>query len=217
MAQEFAVTDRTSLGRLPERGSHDVEAAYDILDEALYCHVGFAIDGKPAVIPTIHARDGDRLVLHGSAASRMLRTLKGGVDVCVVATLLDGLVMARSAFHHSMNYRSVVIFGRARLIEDEDDRELAMRAITEHIAPGRWDDARRPNRNEDKATMLVEIPLLEASVKTRTGPPEDDEADMDLGVWAGVIPVATSFGDPIPSPDLSSGIDVPSYLDGYHR
>ena len=214
---DFDKTERTALRRLPDRGSYDRDTAYAILDEALYCHVGFLVDGKPVVIPTIHARIDDRLVLHGSAASRMLRTLEGRVDVCVTVTLLDGLVMARSAFHHSMNYRSVMVFGVAREISDEAGRLAAMAAVTEHVARGRWEDARQPNRNESKATMMVEVPLQEASVKMRTGPPGDDAEDMDLGVWAGVIPVSTSFGEPAPSPDLAPDIELPGYLADYSR
>ncbi len=214
---EFEQTDRTTLRRLPERGSYDVAEAYAILDEALYCHVGFVVDGRPVVIPTIHARDGDRLVLHGSAASRMLRSLRGGTDACVAVTLLDGLVMARSTFNHSMNYRSVVVFGTASLISDPDDRLRAMRILTEHIARGRWQDARQPNPTESKATMMIEIPLTEASIKSRSGPPGDDEEDLSLGVWAGVIPVELTFGAPVASPDLDPAIDLPAYLEGYTR
>lgn len=217
MAEEFTSTGRTALGRLPERGSYDVAAAYAVLDEALYCHVGFVFDDKPAVIPTIHARIDDTLVLHGSAASRMLRTLKQGVEVCVVVTLLDGLVMARSAFHHSMNYRSVVIYGTAHEITDEEQRLRAMAAVTEHIAPGRWDDARQPDRKESKATLMIEVPLDEASLKVRTGPPGDDAEDMDLGIWAGIIPVSLRFGEPVAAPDLDPPVAVPPYLEGYQR
>jgi nitroimidazol reductase NimA-like FMN-containing flavoprotein (pyridoxamine 5'-phosphate oxidase superfamily) len=217
MARQLERTERTTHRRLPERGSHDVAEAYAILDEALYCHVGFVVDGKPVVIPTIHARDGDRLVLHGSVASRMLRALKGGADACVAVTLLDGLVMARSAFHHSMNYRSVIVFGTARLVEDEAAKLAAMAAITEHIAQGRWDDARQPNRQEAMETMIIEIPLNEASVKTRTGPPGDDDEDMGLDVWAGVIPVVTAFGEPAAAPDLDPSVELPPYLAEYRR
>lgn len=217
MAAEFTQTERTNFGRLPERGSHLVGAAYEILDEALFCHVGFVIEGNVAVIPTIHARDGDRLVLHGSVASRMLRTLKKGADVCVVVTILDALVMARSAFHHSMNYRSVVIYGHARLVDDPEDKLAAMAAVTEHVARGRWTDARQPNLKEIQATMIIEIPLAEASVKMRTGPPGDDAEDMELDVWAGLIPVATTFGEPIAAPDLKDAVDLPGYLHNYTR
>lgn len=217
MGTEFPQTDRTAFGRLPERGSHDVDAAYAILDEALFCHVGFVFDGKPAVIPTIHARDGDRLVLHGSVASRMMRTLKQGVDVCVVVTILDALVMARSAFHHSMNYRSVVVYGRARLVEDEEGKLAAMAAVTEHVSRGRWSDARQPNEKEIQATMIIEVPLTEASVKMRSGPPGDDAEDMELDVWAGLIPVSTEFAAPIAAPDLNESVNLPDYLTDYTR
>lgn len=212
MAEAFPPTARTRLRRLPERGSYDRATAYAILDEALICHVGFAGDGGPVVIPTIHARLGDRLIVHGSPASRMLRAAAGGVPVCVAVTLLDGLVLARSVFHHSMNYRSVIVFGTATPLTDPDDKLAAMRAVTEHVVPGRWDDARRPDDKEFKATLLLGVPLEEASIKIRSGPPGDDEEDYDLDVWAGVIPYAQRPGDPIPDPRLGPGIPFPDYL-----
>jgi nitroimidazol reductase NimA-like FMN-containing flavoprotein (pyridoxamine 5'-phosphate oxidase superfamily) len=214
---DLAKTDRTTLRRLPELGSYDREEAYAILDEALYCHVGFTIEGSPTVIPTIHARDGDRLIFHGSTASRLMRTLRDGTEVCIAVTLLDGLAMARSVFHHSMNYRSVLVFGRARLIEGDEERLRAMEALTERIAAGRWADARHPDRNESRATMMAEVPITEASVKTRSGPPEDEPEDLSLGVWAGIIPVVTTFGEPVPSPDLEPAVELPGYLTGYSR
>ncbi len=217
MADRLPETERTRLRRLPERASHDRVLAYRILDEALICHVGFVAGDGPVVIPTIHARMGDRLVLHGSPASRMLRTLAGGADVCVTVTLLDGLVLARSVFHHSMNYRSVMVFGTARPITDREQKLAAMRSVTEHVVPGRWDDARRPDDKETRATLLVEVPLAEASIKTRSGPPGDDEDDYDLDVWAGVLPVYAHFGDPLPDPRLRRGVSLPHYLDEYSR
>jgi hypothetical protein len=216
MTNDFEATPRTEVRRHPERGRYERDAAFSILDEALYCHVGFLVDGQPFVIPTIHARDGDRLYLHGSPASRMLRTLKDGVPMCVTVTLLDGLVMARSVFNHSMNYRSVVIVGTATEV-DGPDKERAMEVLTHHIAPGRWRDARRPNETEFKGTLMLAMPLDEVSVKIRTGPPEDEDEDYDLEVWAGVIPLGLEAGPPLADPRLAPGIELPPYLEGYRR
>ena len=185
------------MRRLPSRGAYDTETIYAILDEALICHVGFAIDGQPFVIPTIHWRDGDTLYFHGSAASRMLRTLRGGVDACVTVTLLDGLVMARSAFHHSMNYRSVVVFGKAREVADRDEKLRALERLVEHIAPGRSAEVRGPSESELRQTLVLALPLHEASAKIRTGPPVDDADDYKLPVWAGVVPMALVKGEPV--------------------
>jgi nitroimidazol reductase NimA-like FMN-containing flavoprotein (pyridoxamine 5'-phosphate oxidase superfamily) len=208
---------RTKLKRLPERGSHDRRTIDSILDEALYCHVGFVHDGYPVVIPTIHAREGDTLFIHGSPASRMLRDLKEGMEICVNATILDGLVFARSLFNHSMNYRSVVVFGRAREVTGRSEKLAAMKAVSDHIAPGRWDDARGPNDREFNGTTLLAIDIDEASAKVRTGPPGDEPADIGLGYWAGVVPVSQSYGPPMPAPDLADGIGVPPYLSQYGR
>jgi hypothetical protein len=188
MASEL-LTERTTLRRLPKRGDHDRATIEAILDEALVCHVGFVAEGQPYVIPTIHGRAGDWLYIHGSAASRMLRTLSGGVPVCVTVTLLDGLVMARSAFHHSMNYRSVVVLGTAQAVQDEAEKLEALRVIVDHVSPGRWAEARPPNEKELKATSVLRLPIAEASAKVRTGPPIDDEEDYALPVWAGVLPL----------------------------
>lgn len=185
------LTPRTTLRRLPKRGSHDRVTVEAILDEALVCHVGFVAEGQPYVIPTIHGRSGDRLYVHGSAASRMLRTLAGSVPVCVTVTLVDGLVMARSAFHHSMNYRSVVVLGSATVVEEAEDKTEALRVIVEHVSPGRWAEVRPPNENELKATTVLSLPITEASAKVRSGPPIDDEEDYALPYWAGVIPLRT--------------------------
>ncbi len=203
------VTERTTLRRLPKRGAHDRATLDAILDEALACHVGFALQGQPYVIPTIHARAGDLLYIHGSAASRMLKTLGGGVPVCVTVTLIDGLVMARSAFHHSMNYRSVVVLGTARPVEDADRKTQALRRIVEHVAPGRWDEVRWPNEKELKATLVLQLPIEEASAKIRTGPPIDDEEDYALPVWAGVIPLHLARSTPVPDPRLVAGAPEP--------
>jgi uncharacterized protein len=186
---EIAVTERTRVRRLSKRASYDVATIHAILDEALICHVGFAVEGGPVVIPTIHWRDGDRLYVHGSAASHMLRSLKDGVDACVTVTLLDGLVMARSAFHHSMNYRSVVIFGKAVEVVDREEKRHALERLVEHIAPGRSTEVRPPNESELRQTLVLSLPIEEASAKIRTGPPIDDDEDYALPVWAGVIPL----------------------------
>jgi nitroimidazol reductase NimA-like FMN-containing flavoprotein (pyridoxamine 5'-phosphate oxidase superfamily) len=191
-------TTRTKLRRLPKRGTHDRPTIDAILDEALISHVGFVHDGKPAVIPTLHARVGDEVLIHGSAASRMLRALATGIDACLTATLIDGLVLARSAFHHSINYRSVVLYGTARLVEEPDERERALEAFTERLVPGRWAEVRWPTRKELKATTVLRLPIEEGSAKVRSGPPIDDEPDYALDVWAGVVPLTLTRGVPVP-------------------
>lgn len=213
----FPQTDRTKLKRLPKRGHFDRETVYGILDEGFICHVGFAVDGKPVVIPTGYARVEDKLYIHGSQASRMLRTLAGGVDVCVTVTLLDGLVLARSAFHHSMNYRSVVVFGRATLVDDASEKMTALVALSEHIIRGRWNDVREPTDMEMKLTTVLRLPLDEVSAKIRTGPPLDDEEDYALQMWAGVVPLKLTAGEPINDPRLPEGIPVPDYAKNYKR
>jgi nitroimidazol reductase NimA-like FMN-containing flavoprotein (pyridoxamine 5'-phosphate oxidase superfamily) len=210
-------TERTKLKRLPKRGHFDRETVYGILDEGFICHVGFAPQGQPFVIPTGYARVDDKLYVHGSQASRMLRTLSGGVDACVTVTIVDGLVLARSAFHHSMNYRSVVIFGRARIVEDREEKMAALVALSEHIVRGRWADVREPNEEEFIKTTVLELPLVEASAKIRTGPPLDDEEDYALPIWAGVIPLSLQAGEPINDPRLPDGIEVPEYALNYRR
>ncbi|MBI2169801.1 MAG: pyridoxamine 5'-phosphate oxidase family protein [Actinobacteria bacterium] len=201
-APTSAPTARTTIRR-DDRGVYDRAVIDSVFDEALICHVGFALDRQPYVIPTIHARVGDVLYLHGSPATRMIRTLKGGAPVCVTATLLDGLVLARSVFHHSMNYRSAVVLGRAREVTDPGEKMAALEAIVEHVAPGRWGEARRPNEKEFRGTAVLAIPITEASAKVRTGPPVDDEEDLALPVWAGVIPLTLARGEPDPTPNLS--------------
>jgi len=190
-------TERTKVRRLPSRASYDRDAIYAILDEALICHAGFAADGQPFVIPTIHWRDGDTLYFHGSAASRMLRTLRGGAQACVTVTLLDGLVLARSAFHHSMNYRSVVVFGNAREVTDRQEKLRVLERLVEHIAPGRSAEVRGPSESELRQTLVLALPLTEASAKVRSGPPLDDVDDYKLRVWAGVIPLKLERGAPV--------------------
>jgi uncharacterized protein len=215
--ENFEQTARTTLKRLPKRGHFERETVYRILDEGFVCHVGFVLDGRPFVIPTGYGRAGDRLYIHGSAASRMLRTLREGVDVCVTVTLVDGLVLARSSFHHSMNYRSVVVFGRAQVIEDEDEKMEALRVFTDHIMRGRWEEARLPNRSELRQTMVLALPLAEASAKIRTGPPIDDEGDYELSVWAGELPLRLVTGEAIADPRLNEGIEQPQYMRDYRR
>jgi nitroimidazol reductase NimA-like FMN-containing flavoprotein (pyridoxamine 5'-phosphate oxidase superfamily) len=213
----FAPTPRTQVKRLPKRGAYDRETVYKILDEAFVCHVGFVVDGQPFVIPTNFGRAGDTLYLHGSAASRMLRTLSEGVPVCVTATLIDGLVLARSAFHHSVNYRSVVVLGTARLVEDSSEKMEALRLFTEHIMKGRWEEIRWPNEQELKATSVLALPLEEASAKVRTGGPIDDEEDYALPVWAGVLPLESVPKAPVPDTRLKNGTPVPEYIAKYSR
>jgi uncharacterized protein len=210
-------TPRTTLKRLPKRGSHDRVVINSILDEGFICHVGFAVEGRPFVIPTGYARVQDRLLIHGSQASRMLRTLSEGIEVCVNVTLLDGLVLARSAFHHSMNYRSIVIFGRATLIEDPAEKMSALFALSEHIIPNRWQDVREPNDSELRQTTVLSLPIDEASAKIRTGPPLDDEEDYGMKVWAGVLPLRMVAGQPITDPRLLPEIDPPDYVVNYAR
>jgi hypothetical protein len=210
-------TPRVRVKRLPERARYQREAIEAILDEALICHVGFVVDGQPYVIPTIHAREGDRLYVHGSAASRMLRTLKEGIPTCMTASIVDGLVLARSAFHHSLNYRSVVVLGRAFEVEDGAEKVRALRAISEHVAPGRWDEVRGPTPSELRQTLVLGIGLDEASAKVRSGPPKDDDDDLLLPIWAGELPVRLVALEPRDDPLLRPGIARPDWLVTYDR
>jgi nitroimidazol reductase NimA-like FMN-containing flavoprotein (pyridoxamine 5'-phosphate oxidase superfamily) len=213
----FTPTERTQVKRLPKRGAYDRETVFKILDEAFVCHVGFVVDGQPYVIPTNYGRAGETIYLHGSAASRMLRTLSGGIPVCVTVTLVDGLVLARSAFHHSANYRSVVMLGTARLVDDPAEKMEALRVFTEHIMKGRWDDIRQPNEQELKGTTVLALPMEEVSAKLRTGGPIDDEEDYALPVWAGVLPLPVTPAKPIPDTRLNAETPVPNYMHGYKR
>ncbi len=215
--EELTQTARTTLKRLPQRGAFDRESINQILDEGFICHVGFAVDGQPYVIPTGYARAGDRLFIHGSQASRMLRTLGQGIDVCLTVTLIDGLVLARSAFHHSMNYRSVVVFGRATVVDEREERLSALRALSDHMIPGRWVDVRKPSERELQLTTVLSLPLAEASAKVRTGPPLDDEEDYELPVWAGVIPLRLIADSPIDDPRVHAGTPAPEYARRYRR
>jgi nitroimidazol reductase NimA-like FMN-containing flavoprotein (pyridoxamine 5'-phosphate oxidase superfamily) len=214
---DFPQTQRNTLKRLPKRGVYDRELVYRILDEGFICHVSFAVDGQPFVIPTGYARVDDQLFIHGSQMSRMLRTLAQGVNVCVAVTLLDGLVLARSAFHHSVNYRSVIVFGRAAMVEEREAKLGALFAFSEHVIPGRWNDVREPTEQELKATTVLSLPLVEVSAKVRTGPPIDDDEDYALNVWAGVLPLKVVAGEPLNDPRLPHGIEPPAYTLKYRR
>jgi nitroimidazol reductase NimA-like FMN-containing flavoprotein (pyridoxamine 5'-phosphate oxidase superfamily) len=213
----FTPTDRTQVKRLPKRGVYDRETVFKILDEAFVCHVGFVVDGQPYVIPTNFGRVGEKLYLHGSSASRMLRTLSEGIPVCVTVSLIDGLVLARSAFHHSVNYRSVVILGTARLVEDPAEKIEALRLFTEHIMKGRWDQIRQPNEQEMKGTTVLALPMEEVSAKVRTGGPIDDEEDYELPIWAGVLPLPVMAAAPVADVRLKAGIAVPENVAKYSR
>lgn len=217
MDKKTTHTERTRVRRLPKRGSYDRETIYSILDEAFICHVGFAVEGQPYVIPTGYARIGDDLYIHGSSASRMLRNLAQGVDICVTVTLIDGLVLARSAFHHSMNYRSVVILGKATLVEDADEKNRALEAFTEHVIPGRWAEVRWPTELELKATSVLKLPIEEASAKIRTGGPIDDEEDYEMSVWSGVVPLKLAKDKPIEDERLHDCASLPNYVRDYKR
>jgi nitroimidazol reductase NimA-like FMN-containing flavoprotein (pyridoxamine 5'-phosphate oxidase superfamily) len=208
MMDTYTPTGRTQVRRLPKRAVYDRTQVHAILDEGYICHVGFVLDGQPFVIPTGYARSGEQIYIHGSAASRMLRTAGEGVDVCVTVTLVDGFVLARSVFHHSMNYRSVVVLGRARLVTDVEEKRKALRCFTNHIVANRWEEARQPTEQELKATSVLALPLDEVSAKVRSGPPVDDEEDYSLPLWAGVVPIQARLGTPLPDERLPSTIPV---------
>ena len=215
--KEFQVTQRSKLRRLPQRGSRERELIYSILDEALIAHVGFINNEQPFVIPMAYGRKGDRLYLHGSPVSRLLKTLQQGVDVCITVTILDGLVIARSLFHHSMNYRSVVLFGKAKLVEDEEDKMSALKALTEQMIPRRWNQARVPNTKELRATSVLSLEIKEGSAKVRTGAPNDDAEDYSLPYWAGELPLKLTTGTPIADAKLPPKIALPQNIANYQR
>ena len=212
-----APTPRTQVRRLPDRGRYDRETIDTILDEALFCHLAWVQDGSPRVIPTIHARDGDTLFVHGSQASRTLRAARDGGEVCVVVTLLDGLVLARSAFHSSMNYRSVVVYGRAREVTDPQEKWAAQKTLVDHVVHGRSADVRMPNDDELRQTMILALPLDEASAKVRTGPPKDDEDDYELPIWAGVLPMRIETAELVADPRILEGLTPPDNVRNYTR
>ncbi|HEU0101576.1 MAG TPA: pyridoxamine 5'-phosphate oxidase family protein [Mycobacteriales bacterium] len=218
MAGTYPPTARTRPTRAPQRVAYDRAAVHAVLDEAVVSHVGFVVDGVPVVLPQLHARRGDRLYLHGSTGARaLLAAREGGLPVCVTVTLLDGLVLARSAFHHSVNYRSVVVHGTAVAVDDEVEKSEALSVLVDAIAPGRTAGTRAPSRKELVATTVLRLDLLEVSVKVRTGPPVDEPADLDLPHWAGVLPLTTRVGAPQPAPDLAAGIAVPEHVAGWGR
>jgi nitroimidazol reductase NimA-like FMN-containing flavoprotein (pyridoxamine 5'-phosphate oxidase superfamily) len=217
VSEPLTPTERTRVVREPQRGVYDRETIYRILDEGLACHVGFSTDGQPFVIPTLYARIGDAVYFHGSAASRMLRGVTEGANICLTVTLTDGIVLARSVFNHSMNYRSVVALGKATLVDAPQEKLEALRAFTEKILPGRWADARQPNEKELKSTSILRLPLTEASAKVRVGPPEDDAPDYALPIWAGVIPLRVAAGGPIRDEKCDLGIPLPAYAANYRR
>ncbi len=208
----YQPTPRTRVRRMPERGHYDRATVHAILDAGLIAHVGYVIDGQPYVTPTAYWREDDRLYWHGSSASRMLRAVAGGIPVCVTVAHFDGLVLARSGFHHSINYRSVVALGQAELVTDREHKLAALRRFMDRIAPRRWDETRPPTEQELKGTSLLWMALDEVSAKVRSGPPKDDAEDMALGCWAGVLPARQVWGAPEPSPDLAAGIAAPAYL-----
>ncbi|MEM9926004.1 MAG: pyridoxamine 5'-phosphate oxidase family protein [Cyanobacteria bacterium P01_D01_bin.50] len=215
--QQLTPTQRSQIKRVAKRGNYETQVIYNILDEALICHIGFTTNNQPFVIPTAYGRVEDKLYIHGSPASRMLRNLSQGIEICVTVTLLDGLVLARSAFHHSMNYRSVVIFGTATLVNNTEEKYEALRAFTEHIVPQRWQETRQPNKQELQGTMVLSLPLTEASAKVRTGNPVDDEADYNLPIWAGVLPLQMVAGKAIADERLIEGVEVPEYVKNYSK
>jgi nitroimidazol reductase NimA-like FMN-containing flavoprotein (pyridoxamine 5'-phosphate oxidase superfamily) len=222
MSETQMPTARTRVVREAHRGVYDRETVYHILDEGFLCHAGFVVNGQPFVIPTSYGRKDASLYIHGSAASRMLRQLKDGIPVCITVTLLDGLVLARSVFNHSMNYRSVVILGKATLVDDPAEKLAALRILSEHILPGRWEDARQPNERELKQTSVLRVPIEEFSAKVRTGPPIDDEEDYAFPTWAGVVPLEMTAGAPINDslnndPRLDPAQEVPAYAEHYTR
>jgi uncharacterized protein len=217
MPDSFAPTERTQILREPQRAVYDRATIYKILDEGFVCHVGFSVDSQTYVIPTMYARVGDSLYFHGSAASRMLRNLSNGLSVCITVTLTDGLVLARSVFNHSMNYRSVVALGTATLVDDPAEKLNALHAFTEKILPGRWNEARRPNEKELKATSILKLPLTEISAKVRIGPVEDDTDDYVLPVWAGIVPLRVVADTPIRDERCDASLPVPSYAINFRR
>lgn len=216
-AETIPPTERTRLRRRATRGHYERETVYAILDEGLVCHVAFVLDGKPASVPMAYARLGDRLVLHGSTANRMLRALRDASEACVTVTLLDGLVLARSAFHHSVNYRSVILYAKATEVTDPVEKMAALEATVEHTVPGRWRDVRRPSAEEVVQTMILSLPINEASAKMRDGGPIDEREDYGLPVWAGTIPLATVYGAPVVDPREAAPLPAPEYVAGYRR
>ena len=217
MSEVYEATERTTVKRLPGRGAYDRAVVHQILDEGLICHLGFVVDGQPFVIPTIYVRIDETIYVHGSPASRMLRTLERGVPACVTVTHVDGLVLGRSAFHHSMNYRSVMVFGTATVVDDPEKKFEVLHALTNHLIRGRWEEIRHPSPEELRRTLVLAIPIQEVSAKVRVGPPLDEEEDYELPVWAGVLPLRMAASSPIADPGLAQATAVPSYVTGFDR
>lgn len=215
MTGEFQKSKRTKINRLPARGHYDKETINNIIDTTYFCHVSFVIDEQPFIIPAIHARIDNTIVLHGAKTSRMRNHIIDGNEVCIAFTIMDGLVLARSVFHHSMNYRSAIVYGKGRAVKDFGEKEKAFQSITNHILPGRWEDARRPNKKEIDSTSVVSINIEEASAKIRTGPPLDDEDDYSLSIWAGVLPLQVNKRIPVEDPKLEEGIILPEYIENF--
>jgi hypothetical protein len=210
-------TERTKVNRHPERACYDRETIHSIIDEALICHVAIVQDGQPFILPVIHTRIDERLYIHGSRGSRLLQALANGTSACISMTIVDGLVLAKSAMHHSMNYRSVMVLGRGRAVEDEHTKRIVWGALVEHVVPGRSNDCRMPTAQESQATMLIEFPIEEASAKIRTGGPKDEVDDLALPHWAGVLPLSLTAGAPVSDPALSADIITPAYVAPYER
>jgi nitroimidazol reductase NimA-like FMN-containing flavoprotein (pyridoxamine 5'-phosphate oxidase superfamily) len=215
MSELASSTERSTVKRLPARGVYDRAVIHQILDAGIVCHLGFVVDGQPFVIPTTYVRVDETIYVHGSPASRMLQTLELGVSACLTVTLVDGLVLARSAFHHSINYRSVVVFGTATLVDDPDEKFAALHALTDHLIPGRWQEIRQPSAQELKRTLVLGLRIDEASAKIRVGPPIDEEEDYELDVWAGVVPLKLTASAPVPDAKLAPGIPPPAYATAY--
>jgi len=215
VSKDLEKTEKTSISRHSERGSYDRELAYAILDEGMVAHVGLDAGAGVMVIPMTYARLGDDLILHGAVASQWLSSFTGGRPVSVCVTLLDGLVLAQSAFSHSMNYRSVVVFGEATIVSDKDQKQAAFKALLDQLVPGRWEDSRQPDSKESAATIVLSVPIIEASVKVRSGPPKDAARDLDLPYWTGVIPLQLTAGETIPDPVMAEGRDIPDYVTNY--
>ena len=214
LMNKFKVTEKNKVKRVPSRGDYQQATIYQILDQSLVAHVGFVVNDEPFVIPMTFGRKGSRIYLHGANTSRLIKNIKGGIPVCITVTQLDGIVLARSAFHHSMNYQSAVIFGKANEIMDETEKVEALKYISEHILPGRWDSVRKPNQKELKATSVLQVEIEHASAKLRTGPPVDEKADYQLPIWAGVVPIKQVFEPPVADPKLASGIEPGSEIAG---
>jgi nitroimidazol reductase NimA-like FMN-containing flavoprotein (pyridoxamine 5'-phosphate oxidase superfamily) len=213
----FSITHRNEIKRLPERAHYEESTIYSIIDEALYCHVGFIQENQPFVIPTLYARMEDNIILHGSKISRLMQHIHAGNEICIAITILDGLVLARSAYHHSMNYRSVVLFGRGKPVQSDEEKQRALQALMDHMMPGRWDDIRKPNQKELDATMVVSIPIEDASAKIRKGPPIDDGQDDDFPLWVGLIPMYQATSPPQSDPKVKGAVSIPEYILQYER